>query len=737
MTGFLHEKEFSRKTFLKGGGALIVGFSVAGAGFAGKAQAASGPPDATQIDSWLVVHPDNTLTVYAGKQDMGQGTWTGFQQIVAEELDVSVSSVETPRFETGGPHPSPNLGRTAGSNGMFQGGPPLRQAAAAARQVLLGLASAQLGVPATSLSVTNGVVSGGGKSVKYGDLLGGKFFNTQSSAAAPVKPVGSYKVVTTRVPRFDIPDIVSGNYTYVHNIRVPGMVHGRVVRPRGQSLYAATSASTVTAPPWGTSQTPLSVDETSIRHIPNVQIVRQGNFIGVVAPFEYDAIQAAAQLKVQWAEADTLPGDGNLYGAMRAAATKRTVTLNVGDVDAALASAAKVVSATYEWPFQMHGPIGPQCCVADVTSVSATVFGHSQDGYGTGLLVAQTLNMPASSVRMIVVQGSSTYGHDAGEDDAPIAAAIMSQSVSKPVRVQLMRWDNQGWDNYGPAAVTDVRAGLDANGKIVAYDYAEFGASPPTYSTGDQYTPNLGSRRLTSVTTTQFLRTGPLRGPGHVQAGWGSEQMMDELAHAANMDPLTFRQNHTTDPYWRGVLDGVAKLANWKPKVAASNLSSKTVVSGRGIALSTESHVGSLVYDAVVADIEVNKKTGKIAVKHLYGVQDSGLAVNPALIENQLEGMLVQGTSRTLLEEISFTKQRVTSFDWVNYPTLRFKDAPKVTTAVIQRLDDIYRGAGESMVVPAVSAIANAFFDATGVRIRRAPLTPAVVRAALKAAGVS
>jgi CO/xanthine dehydrogenase Mo-binding subunit len=300
-----------------------------------------------------------------------------------------------------------------------------------------------------------------------------------------------------------------------------------------------------------------------------------------------------------------------------------------------------------------------------------------------------------------------------------------------------MRWDNHGWDNYGPAAVADIRGGLDTNGKIIAYDYTEFGATPPTYSTGDQYTPNLGSRRLNGVATTQFLRTGPLRGPGHVQAGWGSEQMMDELAHAANMDPLTFRQNHTTDPYWRGVLDAVAQLSNWQPKVAASDLSSETVVSGRGIALSTESHPGSLVYDAVVADIEVNKKTGKITVKHLYGVQDSGLAVNPALIQNQLEGMLIQGTSRALLEQVSFTKNRVTSFDWVSYPTLRFKEAPKVTTAVTQRLNDIYRGAGESMVVPTVSAIANAFFDATGVRMRSAPMTPSRVRAALKAAGVA
>ena len=469
-----------------------------------------------------------------------------------------------------------------------------------------------------------------------------------------------------------------------------------------------------------------------------MQIVRRDNFLGVVAPYEYDAIQAAAQLKVQWADPPTLPGDGNLYGAMRTTAlTKDTIVLNIGDVGQGFASAAKIVSSTYEFPYQMHGPIGPQCCVADVTSTDATVFGHTQGAYDIQALIASALNMPVSKVRMIVVQGSSTYGRDAGEDEAPMFAAIMSQIVGKPVRMQLMRWDNQGWDNFGPADVADIRGGLDANGKIVAYDYTSYGSSTPTYSTGDQYAPNIPNRRLRGKTIAQFMRTGPLRGPGHVQPGWASEQMMDELAHAANMDPLAFRRAHTTDPYWRGVLDGVAQLANWQPKVAASNLSNANIVSGRGISLSTESHPGSLVYDAVVADIEVNKKTGKIAVKHLYGVQDSGLAVNPALIENQLSGMLMQGTSRALLERVSFTKTRVSSLDWASYPTLRFKDAPKVTTSVTQRLDDIYRGAGESMVVPTVSAIGNAFFDATGVRIRRAPMSPAAVRAALKAAGVA
>ena len=341
------EKEFSRKSFVKGGGALVVGFSMAGSLLVpGKAAAA---PDATQIDTWLTINADNTVTAYPTKHEIGQGTWTGFRQLVAEELDVSVASVQIPRFDTGGKHPNPDGGRTAGSNGMAQGGPPLRQAAAEARRTLLNLASAQLGVPVASLTVTNGVVSGGGRSVKYGDLLGGKLFNTTiqrgATTTAPLKPVSQYKVVGTSVPRFDTPDKVTGKYVFVHNIVVPGMLHARVVRPRGQAYL--TPEGTSAALPGG-SATLLSLDERSIKNIPGAQVVRKGNFLAVVAPNEYAAIQAAAQLRVTWAEADTLPGSGNLYAAMRANTTNHRAVVSVGDIDKGFASAAKIVSARYE-----------------------------------------------------------------------------------------------------------------------------------------------------------------------------------------------------------------------------------------------------------------------------------------------------------------------------------------------------------------------------------------------------
>jgi CO/xanthine dehydrogenase Mo-binding subunit len=795
MTGLLHERELSRKSFLKGGGALVVGFSLAGAGLAGKAQAANSPnvaPDQTQVDSWLSINADNTVAIYPGKYEFGQGTWTGYRQLVADELDVPVTSVQIPLWDSASAHPFVDLGGSAASNGMANGGPPLRQAAAEARRALLALASSQLGVPVASLTVSDGVVSGGGKSVKYSERLGGKLFTTKigtGANAAPLKPVAQYKVVGMRIPRFDIPDKVTGQYTYIHNVRVPGMLHGRPVRPRGQANLLASSPAGGPA-----SYTLVSVDESSIKHIPNAQVVRRGNFVGVVAPNEYDAIQAAAQLKVTWSESDTLPGNGNLYGFMRNGPTKDAVILNYGDVDTAFKSAAKVLTATYEFPFQMHGPIGPVCSIANIRSDGGTIFVQGQDGWGFRTNVALVTGLPVSSIRVVHFEGASTF-NGGPTTSIPPDAAIMSQIVGKPVRVQWMRWDQHGYTPFGQPMVADIRGGLDANGKLVAYDYTAwmgaFSTNPadapvqlgltipadsgsfnsvrgaPTrlsatsnngtagsarvesFSTGDQYFPNIPNRRVTGKAVPSILKLCPLRAPSCIQPGWASESMIDELAHAANMDALAFRQAHCTHDGWRPVLDAVAKAANWQSRVSASTLSDAQVVSGRGIAIAGENHAFTDVYSGVVAEVEVNRKTGKIAVKHLYAVQDSGFIVNPESVENQLVGMSTRGVSRTLIEEATFNKRRTTALDWVSYPIMRFKEHPPVTAMVIPRTDEIvdaglspaglagprYRGAGESLEAAVPAAIGNAVFDATGVRLRQIPLTPPKVRLALAEAG--
>jgi len=756
----LSDREFSRKSFLRGGGSLVIGLSVGGLA----AQAADatnnptaiavshtgalpGPPDATQVDSWLQVNSDNTVTLFAGWTELGQGTPTAVRMIAAEELGLSMDQVTQVQVDTNVSLSAFTVGSTSTSTAM--GATSMRGAAAAARQLLLNMASAQLGVPAASLSVSNGVVSGGGKTVKYSDLAAGKLFNSTIAAAkASLTPASSYKLIGTRVPRIDIPNIVTGRTTYIQNVRIPGMLHGRVVRPRGQAAL-------------GQGATVLSIDKSSVSHIPGVQVVQKGSFVGVVAPHEWDAIQAAAQLKVTWDSTPKLPGSGNLNGALRNPANLQSasVPVNTGDVGAAFAGAAKTVTASYFTAYQMHGALGPNCSVAEVTPNGTTLFCASQGPYlQTRPAVAAALGVPATTVRVEVFPGSGTYGHST-YDDVSISAALMSQLVGKPVRVQFMRWDEHGWDQFGPAQATDVRAGIDAAGNIVAYDYtaynhgwtqvvesaAELAGTPLPAAPGGQVdTTASGSfyknvnRRVTSKVVNGyagFLKGIWLRAPGAPQATFASEQTIDALAHAANMDPIAFRLQNIDATQtsgvgrWAAVIEAVAKAASWKPAVAASNLKSGNVVTGRGVALGGFASS----FPGVIADVTVNKKSGVITVDHLYAAQDAGTTVNPASVENQMVGCLVHGTSRALLEEVVFSRARQTSLDWVSYPTLRFKDSPKVTTVVVQRLDLPSSGSGEPTTAAVPAAIANAFFDATGVRLYRMPMTPAYVRAALKA----
>ena len=776
MTGLLHEKEFSRRSFIKAGGMLIVGFSLAGSGLAGKASAAPTAagylPNPNQIDSWLTIGADNTATLNTSQIETGNGIMTGFLMVAAEELDMELSQM---RYGPDDTYIVLSTGSEGGSNAIAGTAPPIRAAAVSARQALLGLASTQLGVPVSSLTVSKGIVTGGGKSVSYGQLLGGKLFNVSMPASynmalvggfgpptglvagqAPAKPIPSYTLVGTSPPRVDIPAKVTGTYTYVQNVRVPGMLHGRVVRPRGQGA-------------WGAGAPIVSVDPSSIAHIPNAQIVQKGNFLGVVAPHEWDAIQAAAQLKVTWKDDPILPGTGNQFGAMRKETTSNAVQASSGNASAGLASAATVLSHSYSYPYNGHLPIGPMCCVADVTNTNATIFSSTQSIEGLAGTVAAVLGMTPAQVRVKYYEGSGSYGSNTQEDVAQ-AAATMSQVIGKPVRVQFMRWDEHGWDFYGPSHTVDLTAGVDNNGNVVGYNYngwqipyytilntAELLGYPTpdpsqgftafgyidTSNTGGQYTiPNLEvTSKAVPVLDTGYFKVTFLRAPSGQQALFASEQMIDELAHAAKMDPVAFRrQNIATanDPAagspgggaWIGVLDAVSKTANWQPNVAGSALASGNIVTGRGIALGgfANSQVG------VVADITVNKSTGKIRVDHLYAAQVNGLTISPGLVENQMSGNLIQGLSRGLLEQVTFDKSHVTSLDWVTYPILRFADSPPVTTVSIQRKDLPSTGSGEPVNAPVAAAVANAFFDATGVRIRQAPMSPARVRATLKAA---
>ncbi len=801
MTGFMHEQEFSRKSFLKGGGALIVGFSMTSAGLAARAQAAqspyasNGPYDQYQVDSWITINADNTASIKTGGILQGTGSDTGLLMIAGEELNMGMSQLEFVMADT---NITPNSGKHSASNTIKNGGPGVRAAAASAYQALLALASTQLGVPVSQLSVSKGVVSGGGKTVTYGQLLGGKLFNVTMPSSwnlmptipansttatgsftggiqpgqAPAKPVGQYTLVGTRVPRIDIPGIVTGTGVYIQNVRVPGMLHGRIVRPRGQALF-------------GFGAPIVSVDESSVAHITGVKIVRRGNFLGVVAPHEYDAIQAAAQLKVQWADAPAaLPGDGNEFEGMRALdSAGKTVWsrndlggygANFGDVDGALASAAHVVSGTFGWPTNDHTPIGPQCAVADVTPDGAHVFSGTQGAYQTRPQVALVTGLPENKVRITAVAMGGCFGDGCQYFDTAQAAAIMSQEVGAPVRVQLMRWDEIGWGQASPSSLMDIRAGVDAKGNLVALDYthfypqyrsdnvqtnAELAGIPlpqPASSISGNYWPgpmyNLPNSRylLKSIPLqNNWFKTYWMRAGASPHGVFAMEQVVDDLARLSNMDSVAFRiQNVNPGNDWLGkgqshdqllaVLNAVTQAANYQPRVSNSVKQSGDVVTGRGVAWSNVDSPKTYAQTAAIADVEVNKKTGKITVKHVYQAASAGLTVSIGGVENQIVGGVTQILSRLLAEKYRYSTTRVTSTDFVTYPILRFKDAPAVTPIVLQWSQVPFTGGvGEPVAVAAAAAVANAFFDATGVRLHTAPLTPPRVRAAMKAAGIA
>jgi CO/xanthine dehydrogenase Mo-binding subunit len=777
-------KDLSRTTFLKGG-AMIVGFCGAGALIgAGRADpagivpyASAGPPANNAVDSWLRINADNTATIDYGHIELGQGSSAGMAMIAAEELDLDLSQIRLARVDT---NASPRAGGSTNSLTISNNGRQLRAAAAHARQALLALASAQLGVPVSSLTVSKGVVSGAGRAIAYGSLVGGKLLNvtmprttgrvsiyedrdglteTLGAGEAPAKAVSQYKIVGTRQPRFDVPDKISGKFTFVQNVRVPGMLHARIVRPRGQAAYP-------------TGAPIVSVDEGSIKST-GAAVVRKGDLIAVVAPQEYQAIQAAAQLKVEWADSPKIASSGNIFGQMREfdarGETPAAINVDQGNVAAGFASAALTLSQSYRFHYHGHLPIGPSCAVADVTRNGAVIFSNTQDVYSLRTLVAGVTGLPTNNVRVVYYEGSSCYG-GSPYDDVALSAAAVSQLVGKPVRLQFMRWDEHGWDNLGPLMMFDIKAGLDREGKIVAHELTAFtqrgtaladttrlllGEQAPVAGAAnarirsdgtqilDQYhLPNrrIITKSLPAVNT--YFKARFLRGVNATPSAFAAEQFMDELAYAAKLDPVEFRlRNHGVgtgpgvDKNDRGrardALEATAILANWKPRVAASARPSGTVVKGRGVAHG--GYGGS--WAPVIADVEVNTKTGKITVTDLWSVEQAGLAVNPEGIENQMVGQLTTGTGRALVEQVRFNTKRVTSLDWASYQTLRFTDAPRVHVAVLQRSDLQPTGSGEPAYVPVAPAIANAFFDATGVRIREVPMSPARVRAVLAAAG--
>ena len=731
-----------RRDFLKAGGALVVGFRLQDILLGQEAPqrgAVAGPPDPKQVDTWLAIHADNTATVYIGFAELGQGNSTALLQVAAEELDLDMNQLKSVRLDT---NVTPNQGGTYSSASIQRGGPQVRAAAAEARQALLQLASKKLNAPADRLSISQGVVSVAGNpepTVSYGELVGDKPFHLAFTGSAPVKSPANYKLVGTPVPRNDLPDKVSGKFVYMQYVRVPGMLHGRIVRPRGQGAYGAGAKV-------------LALDESSIAHIPGARVLRKGDFVGVVAENEWDAVRAARQLKVTWDSTPSLTGSAGMYDAMRAAKTDDRIVVERGNAADAIGAAPHKVTQNCQSPYQAHAPFGPNCALADVKPDSALVMCSTQDVYGTRRTLARILALPEDKVRVQYYEGSGTYGHSC-YDDVAQAASLLSQLAARPVRLQFMRWDEHGWDNYGPAHVGEVHAAANADGKIVGYEYhgwqhhwsnvetseqlalgtpaAEWRPNPamqvnPRCCGGMYDIPNV---RLVNhhVPGLGFLKGAWLRSPLDLSFSFTSEQAIDQLAFLLKLDPYEFRRRNIKDARWLGVLDAAASAAKWTARPAASNQSRGKFVTGRGIGMGT--HLTS--YGAAVAEIEIDKQTGKVVAKHLYGAIDAGLVVNPGNVESQISGQLVQTASRMFKEEVTFTKSNVTSLDWTSYPILRFEECPQVTPVVVQRLKEPSSGAGEEVMAAAAGAIANAFFDATGVRMTEFPMTPKRVLAAL------
>ena len=757
----------NRRDFVKTTGALVVGLAANDSLFARLAQS-PGPypdPDFLQLDSWIVIRADNTATFFVGKTDLGQGTGTAFRQIMSDELDIAFDKTSCVMGST---HNTVDQGGSGGSDALQTDGYPMRRVAAEARRVLLEMAAKQLGVPVSHLAVSDGVVSvtedntTGVGSLTYGDLIGGRQFNVTLSGKntdtttgiAKLKPVQEMKNVGKSPQRHDIPGKVDGTVKWAVDMTAPGMVHARNVKP---PVAGATL---------------VSIDEASIRNIPGlVKVVSKGNYVAVVFEREENAIRAARQLKVEWKKPATapFPSSENLFTYMRTAAPSSTgKPVETGNVDAALANAATVIEAEYDVPFQGHTSIGPAHAMADPSNGQMTIYTNDMKSYGMRNGVAQFLGMPRDQVRVIWMDGPQGYGRTAA-DDAGFEAAYLAKEIGRPVKVQWSRAEETAWDTKGPAYAVKMRGGLDAQGNVVALHYDAcaadhnhlgynehetvlisqlMGTRKSPVSQGRASLPSdmyaIANRKSTTrvvplpMPFETPLRTGNLRDPDGPQVQFALESFIDELAHKAKADPVEFRlrmlQASTQDDSGfkraRSIacIKAAAEKFGWDPRPSPRgdkpSGSSGDILTGRGIAYAYRSQ--TIV--ATIVEVEINKQTGRIWAKRIVVAHDCGLVINPEALVRVVEAGALYGLSRALHEEVKFDAEKVTSVDWVTHPTLRHEDTPERIDVVIvngdpnpNRPDLQHYGAGETMVKPMLAAVANAVFDATGVRMRRVP----------------
>jgi nicotinate dehydrogenase subunit B len=755
-----HEKAstFSRRAVLRTGGAFVVsvgmpiGLETVLAINAAHAQGAKPPLTPDQLSSYIAVNADGSVAAFFGKMDMGQGLFVAIGQIVAEELDVPFNRVKVIMGDTA---TSVNQGGASGSTGIQLGGKQMRMAAAEARRVLVDMAAQKLGVAADTLKVTDGVVGDGSKKASYAELIGGRYFNVQldwnkemgnalyaPGKAQPKKP-SEHKIVGQPIRREDIAPKVYAQEDFCTDVKVPGMVHGRMIRP---AIAGAV---------------PVKVDESSIKDIPGAKVVWDKGFLGVVADKEWDAIKASQTLKVEWSDAKPpFPDAATLYDHIRKAPVrKRQVEpADVGNVDEAFKAAARVVEAEYEWPFQSHACMGPACALVEIKGDQVTCWTGSQKPHFVQNGISGTLGIPTDKIRAIWVVGPGSYGRS-DADDAAMDAAVLAKATGRPVRVQYTREQGTAWDPKGPASIHRARAAIDASGKVIAYEFTSKGFSRVDVNTnGSQPIDTLAgqlrdialksgdgfgvpaesyafdNKRTAWETIAPLLerasplRSSHLRDPVGPQIHFASESFMDEVAAALNVDPVEFRLRHVKDARDIALIKAAAEKAGWQSRPSPRKDQTGNTVSGRGIAYSQRN--GTRV--AIVAEVDIDRRSGKIWARKFTVAHDCGQIINPDGLTKAIEGNIVQGISRTLWEEVKFDNKAVTSVDWMTYPILDITETPeKIDVVLINRPEVAPSGAGEPSIRPVAAAIANAIFDATGVRIRRVPFSPDRVKSAL------
>ncbi|MGH8137020.1 MAG: molybdopterin cofactor-binding domain-containing protein [Steroidobacteraceae bacterium] len=740
----------SRRAVLRGTGALIVSFSLAARGWAHSATRPAGAASRRQLpgslaknpllDAWIRVDADGSVTAFTGKVEFGQGIRTALLQVVAEELELPLDRLSLVTADTAR---TPDEGYTAGSHSVQDSGAALRNAAAQVREILIAEAARHLKLPADQLRAESGaVIARGGSRVGYGELVAPRLLHVVAQPGSKLKDPAGFRIINQPVRRIDIPAKVTGGAAYVQDMRLPGMLHARVVRP--PSYHAKLTG----------------IEVSAIEKMPGVvQVLRDGDFLAVVAQREFQAIKAMRALAAaaRWRESASLPGQSRLRETLLGLASRDETILDKHD-EATAGHPAATLEATYSRPYLSHGSIGPSCAVAHLSAGVMTIWTHTQGVYPDRRAIAEMLQMQPEAVRCIHVEGSGCYGHNGADDAAADAALIAKALPDRPIRLQWMREQEHAWEPFGPAMVAKVRASIDASGRIIAWDY---GVWSNTHSTrpgpagallaaqhidrpfpvpqpkplpqpeggGDRNAIPLytlaRARILHHFLPDMPVRVSALRSLGAHLNTFAIESFMDELALAAHADPVELRLRQLEDPRARDVVTAAAEEFHWAAREAAAD--------GRGCGFAFARYKNLAAYCAIALQVQVDPESGRTQVVRVAAAVDTGEVINPDGVRNQIEGAILQSMSWTLFERVSFDDTRITSVDWATYPILRFDAVPaSISVKILQRRGSPFLGCGEAGQGPAAAALANAVANATGKRIRDLPLNAARVKAAIR-----